>query len=74
MQLFLSQPFTVASQFTGTPGEYVTLEETISSFERLLAGELDDDNLYPEKAFHLVGNIDQAIEKARKLVEEARKK
>jgi F-type H+-transporting ATPase subunit beta len=74
IQLFLSQPFFVASQFTGTAGEYVTLEETISSFERLLAGEFDDDNQYPEKAFHLVGNIEKAIEKARKLIEEAKAK
>jgi F-type H+-transporting ATPase subunit beta len=73
IQLFLSQPFTVASQFTGTPGQYVTLDETISGFERLLGGEFDDDNEYPEKAFHLVGNIDMAIEKARKLVAETKK-
>jgi F-type H+-transporting ATPase subunit beta len=72
IQLFLSQPFTVAAQFTGTPGAYVTLEETIAGFEQLLAGDFDDDNLYPEKAFHLVGNIEQAKQKARKLVEESK--
>jgi F-type H+-transporting ATPase subunit beta len=72
IQLFLSQPFTVAAQFTGTPGAYVTLEETIAGFEQLLNGDFDDDNQYPEKAFHLVGNIEQAKQKARKLVEESK--
>ena len=74
MQLFLSQPFAVASQFTGTPGQYVPLEQTITGFERLLKGDFDDDNEFPEKAFHLVGNIEMAVEKARKLIEESKKK
>jgi F-type H+-transporting ATPase subunit beta len=74
MQLFLSQPFSVASQFTGTPGQYVPLEQTITGFERLSKGDFDDDNDFPEKAFHLVGNIEMAIEKARRLIEESKKK
>ena len=74
VQRFLSQPFAVASQFTGTPGQYVPLEQTITGFERLLKGDFDDDNEFPEKAFHLVGNIEMAVEKARKLIEESKKK
>jgi F-type H+-transporting ATPase subunit beta len=54
----------VAEQFTGFPGKYVKLEETISSFERVLSGEFDD---LPEQAFYMVGGIDEAVEKARKL-------
>jgi len=57
----------VAEVFTGMPGQYVTLDETIKGFQRILSGELDD---LPEQAFYLVGNIDQAIEKAEKLKEE----
>jgi F-type H+-transporting ATPase subunit beta len=49
------------------PGQYVTLDETIKGFQRILSGELDD---LPEQAFYLVGNIDQAIEKAEKLKQE----
>jgi F-type H+-transporting ATPase subunit beta len=64
IQRFLSQPFFVAEQFTGTPGKYVKLEETIESFERVVAGEVDH---LPEQAFYMVGNLDEAIEKARKL-------
>ena len=64
VQRFLSQPFTVAEQFTGIKGEYVKLEDTIRSFEELLDGK--HDNL-PEQAFYLVGAIEAAIEKAKKL-------
>jgi F-type H+-transporting ATPase subunit beta len=61
VQRFMSQPFAVAEQFTGTPGRYVTLEETISSFERLVSGEFDH---LPEQAFYMVGTIEDAAEKA----------
>jgi F-type H+-transporting ATPase subunit beta len=64
MERFLSQPFFVAEVFTGSPGKYVTLEETIKGFKMILAGELDD---LPEQAFYLVGNIEEAIAKAEKL-------
>jgi F-type H+-transporting ATPase subunit beta len=64
IQRFLSQPFFVAEQFTGTPGEYVKLEDTIASFERVVAGEFDH---LPEQAFYMVGGIDGAVEKAKKL-------
>jgi len=64
IQRFLSQPFHVAEQFTGFKGKYVKLEETISSFERVLSGEIDD---LPEQAFYMVGGTDEAVEKARQL-------
>ena len=64
LQRFLSQPFHVAEQFTGFPGKYVKLEETIASFERVLSGEFDH---LPEQAFYMVGGIDEVVEKARKL-------
>jgi F-type H+-transporting ATPase subunit beta len=64
LQRFLSQPFHVAEQFTGFPGKYVKLEETIASFERVLSGEFDH---LPEQAFYMVGGIDEAVEKAKKL-------
>ena len=64
IQRFLSQPFTVAAQFTGIPGKYVKLEETISSFERVVNGEFDD---LPEQAFFMAGGIDEVIEAARRL-------
>jgi F-type H+/Na+-transporting ATPase subunit beta len=64
IQRFLSQPFFVAEQFTGFPGKYVKLEDTISSFERVLSGEFDD---LPEQAFYMVGGIEEAVEKAKKL-------
>ena len=60
----MSQPFAVAEQFTGIPGQYVKLEETISSFERVISGEFDH---LPEQAFYMVGGIDEAVEKAKKL-------
>jgi F-type H+/Na+-transporting ATPase subunit beta len=64
MERFLSQPFFVAEVFTGSPGKYVTLEETIKGFKMILSGELD---ALPEQAFYLVGNIEEAIAKAEKL-------
>src|SRR5687767_817907 len=64
IQRFMSQPFAVASQFTGIKGEYVKLEETISSFERLVAGEFDQ---YPEQAFFMQGGIDGVVEAANRL-------
>lgn len=64
VERFLSQPFFVAEIFTGSPGEYVSLEDTIKGFTMVLNGELDD---LPEQAFYLVGNIDQAIAKAETL-------
>ena len=64
LQRFMSQPFAVAEQFTGIPGKYVKLDETISSFERLAAGELDQ---YPEQAFFMAGGADDVIANATKL-------
>ena len=64
VERFLSQPFFVAEIFTGSPGKYVSLEETIKGFTMVLKGELDD---LPEQAFYLVGNIDEAIAKAETL-------
>ena len=61
IQRFLSQPFHVAEQFTGTPGKYVPVQETISGFRELIAGDCDD---LPEQAFYMVGNLDEAKEKA----------
>ena len=68
VQRFLSQPFHVAEQFTGLKGELVPIEETIRGFNMILNGEVDD---LPEGAFNLVGSIDQAIAKAKKMMEEA---
>lgn len=62
IQRFLSQPFFVAEQFTGTPGKYVPLKETIRGFKMIVEGEMDD---YPENAFFNVGTIDEVIEKAK---------
>ncbi|WP_461612442.1 F0F1 ATP synthase subunit beta [Clostridium sp. Marseille-QA1073] len=64
IQRFLSQPFSVAEQFTGIPGEYVPLKETIRGFKEILEGKHDD---LPEAAFLFVGTIDQAVEKAKKI-------
>jgi len=64
VERFLSQPFFVAEIFTGSPGKYVSLEETIKGFTMVLNGELDE---LPEQAFYLVGNIDEAIQKAETL-------
>src|SRR5687767_12564868 len=64
IQRFMSQPFAVAEQFTGRPGKYVKLEETISSFERLVAGEFDQ---YPEQAFFMAGGADDVLENAKQI-------
>jgi F-type H+-transporting ATPase subunit beta len=63
IQKYLSQPFFVAEQFTGAPGKYVKLEETITGFEKILSGELDD---IPEQAFYMKGNIEEVIAEGRK--------
>jgi ATP synthase, F1 beta subunit len=64
IQRFLSQPFFVAEVFTGSPGKYVSLKETIRGFKEILAGQHDD---LPESAFYMVGTIDEAVEKAKTL-------
>ena len=64
VQRFLSQPFHVAEAFTGQPGKYCKLEDTIESFERVAAGEFDS---LPEQAFFMVGGIEDVVEKARRL-------
>nr|YP_010444284.1 ATP synthase CF1 beta subunit [Fibrocapsa japonica]UTE95171.1 ATP synthase CF1 beta subunit [Fibrocapsa japonica] len=64
IERFLSQPFFVAEVFTGSPGKYVTLSDTIKGFEMILSGQLDD---LPEQAFYLVGDINEAIQKAETL-------
>ena len=68
IQRFLSQPFHVAEVFTGAPGKLVSLEETISGFKGLIDGSYDH---LPEAAFYMVGNIDEAVEKAKKLALDA---
>jgi F-type H+-transporting ATPase subunit beta len=68
IQRFLSQPFHVAEVFTGSPGKLVSLEETIKGFKAIIAGEYDH---LPESAFYMVGGIDEAIEKAKKMAAEA---
>jgi len=64
MQRFLSQPFHVAEVFTGSPGKYVSLKDTIKGFKMIASGELDH---LPEQAFYMVGTIEEAIEKAKKI-------
>ena len=64
IQRFLSQPFFVAEQFTGTPGKYVKLEDTIRGFDEILEGKHDE---LPEQAFYLVGTIEEAQEAAEKM-------
>ena len=68
IEKFLSQPFFVAEVFTGSPGKYVELEDTIKSFDGLIKGEYDH---MPESAFYMVGGIEEAVEKAKKLEAEA---
>jgi F-type H+/Na+-transporting ATPase subunit beta len=67
IQRFLSQPNFVAEQFTGTPGEYVKTEDTIKGFQEIIAGKHDD---LPEQAFYMVGTIENAVEKGRRLAGE----
>ena len=64
IQRFLSQPFFVAEVFTGSPGKYVSLKDTIRGFQGILAGEYDN---LPEQAFYMVGSIDEAVEKANQM-------
>ena len=64
LQRFLSQPFHVAEAFTGSPGKYVKLKDTVRSFKEIVEGKHDD---LPEQAFYMVGAIEEAIEKAEKL-------
>ena len=66
---FLSQPFHVAEQFTGLPGVFVDIEESIKGFNMIMDGEVDE---YPEAAFNLVGNIEEAIEKGKKILAETK--
>ena len=65
VQRFLSQPFFVATQFTGLEGKFVSIEDTIKGFNMIMDGEVDE---YPEAAFNLVGTIEEAIEKGKKLL------
>jgi len=62
VQRFLSQPFFVAEAFTGSPGTYVQLEDTIKGFKEIIEGKHDE---LPEQAFYMVGTIEEAVEKAR---------
>ena len=64
IQRFLSQPFTVAETFTGSPGKYVSLKDTVSGFKAIVSGEYDH---LPEQAFYMIGTIDEAEERARRL-------
>ncbi|GAA0812386.1 F0F1 ATP synthase subunit beta [Colwellia sp. D2M02] len=64
IQRYLSQPFFVAEVFTGSPGKYVSLKDTIAGFKGILAGDYDD---MPEQAFYMVGSIEEAVEKANKM-------
>jgi F-type H+-transporting ATPase subunit beta len=64
IQRFLSQPFHVAEVFTGSPGKYVSLKDTIKGFKMIVNGECD---ALPEQAFYMVGGIEEAIEKAKSL-------
>ena len=68
IQRFLSQPFHVAENFTGVPGKYVPVKETVRGFKMIIDGEMDE---YPESAFFNVGTIDEVIENAKKLQAEA---
>jgi F-type H+-transporting ATPase subunit beta len=61
IQKFLSQPFHVAEQFTGTPGKYVPVKDTIAGFKEVIAGNMDH---IPEQAFYMVGNLDEVVQKA----------
>jgi len=71
IQRFMSQPFQVAEIFTGYPGKFVSIKETISGFKKIVAGEMDD---YPEQAFYMVGNLEEVKEKAAKLAKELAEK
>jgi F-type H+-transporting ATPase subunit beta len=64
IQRFLSQPFHVAEVFTGTPGVFVSLEDTVSGFKSIVSGKCDD---IPEQAFYMVGTLDEVFAKAEKM-------
>ena len=64
IERFSSQPFFVAEVFTGSPGKYVSLKDTISGFKAIIEGEVDD---LPEQAFYMVGSIEEAVEKAKEM-------
>ena len=68
IQRFLSQPFFVAEVFTGSPGKYVSLKDTIAGFKGIVEGEYDH---LPEQAFYMVGSIDEAVAKAEKMKAQA---
>jgi F-type H+-transporting ATPase subunit beta len=68
IQRFLSQPFFVAEVFTGTPGVFVNLDDTIKGFKGIVAGDYDH---LPEAAFYMIGTIEEAVEKAKRMAEEA---
>ena len=68
IQKFLSQPFFVAEVFTGSPGVFVNLEDTIKGFKGIVTGDYDD---LPETAFYMVGTIEEAVAKAQKMAAEA---
>jgi len=68
IQRFLSQPFHVAEVFTGSPGKFVALEDTIKGFKGICEGKYDD---LPESAFYMVGTIEEVVDKARKMAAEA---
>ncbi len=69
VQRFLSQPFHVAEQFTGLPGTFVNIEDTIKGFNMIMDGKVDE---YPEASFHLVGTIEEAIEKGKKILADSK--
>ena len=64
MQKFLSQPFHVAEQFTGSPGRYVKIEDTVKGFKEIIEGKYDD---IPEQAFYMKGTIEEVLEAAEKM-------
>ena len=68
IEKYLSQPFFVAEIFTGSPGKYVTLEDTLAGFKGILAGDYDH---LPENAFYMVGSMSEALEKAEKMASKA---
>jgi F-type H+-transporting ATPase subunit beta len=69
VQRFLSQPFHVAEQFTGLKGTIVSIEDTIKGFNMIMNGDVDE---YPEAAFNLVGTIEEAIEKGKRILAESK--
>jgi F-type H+/Na+-transporting ATPase subunit beta len=66
IQRFMSQPFSVAEQFTGRPGKYVKLEDTVESMERIVAGEFDQ---LPEQAFYMAGGVEDVVQAAQALAQ-----